>query len=89
MKFSSLNLRELIYRSAPSEGGAVVKPFKFSFVFRRDSDNSPGAGAYFPSLIPGFEQFPFFLPLLRAVVSESSLLKEVSRVLTPREVDRG
>lgn len=55
----------LLYRSAPSGGGAVTNPFKFSFVCWRDSDNSPGAEAYFASLMPGFEQFPFFLPLLR------------------------
>lgn len=74
MKFSSLNLRGC---SAPSGGGAIIKPFKFSFVFWRDSDNSRGAEVYFASLIPGFEQFPFFLSLLRAVVSESSLLEEI------------
>lgn len=58
-----------LYSSAPSGEGAIIKPFKFSFVFWRDSDNSPGAKVCFVSLIPGFEQFPFFLSLLRAVVS--------------------
>lgn len=55
-------LKRLLCRSAPSWGGAIIKPFKFSFVFWRDSGNSPGARAYFALLIPGFEQFPFFFP---------------------------
>lgn len=70
-------LKRLLYRSEPSEGGAIIKPFKFSFVFWRDSGNSPGARAYFALLIPGFEQFLFFLSLLRAALSESSFLKKI------------
>lgn len=69
--------KRIALQSAPSGGGAIIKPFKFSFVFWRDSDNSPDAETYFASLIPEFEHFPFFLSLLRAAVSESSLLKEI------------
>lgn len=40
----------------------MINPFKFPFVFWRNSNNSPGAKPSSALLIPGFREFPFSFP---------------------------